>query len=66
MTRVLIIEDDKEFANLLKRSLEPEGFSIEWATNLNDGQARAASGNFDVVVTDLYFSEGTAINLTRR
>jgi len=66
MTRVLIIEDEKVFATLLKQSLEKEGFSIEWAANLNDGQARAESGDFDVVITDLYLPEGTAMNLTDR
>src|SRR5258708_34533122 len=66
MTRVLIIEDEKAFATLLKQSLEKEGFSIEWAANLNDGQARAESGDFDVVLTDLYLPEGTAMNLTDR
>ena len=64
MTRVLIVEDERAFGALLKRFLEREGFSIEVAATLEEGLARAQSGNFEVVLTDLYLGSGTALELT--
>jgi DNA-binding NtrC family response regulator len=66
MNRVLVIEDEKYFAKLLKRSLEKEAIDVELAETLEDGLARAQSGDFDLVVSDLYLGVGNAMELTDR
>jgi DNA-binding NtrC family response regulator len=66
VTTVLIVEDDRGFAALLKRSLEREGVSAELAATLEEGLERAQSGHFEVVLTDLYLGSGTALELIAR
>src|SRR6185503_4366179 len=66
MTKVLIIEDEKPFARLLQRSLEREDIGVEWAATLDEGLAGAQSGEFDVVVSDLYLGARNALELIDR
>src|SRR5215472_11184676 len=63
MTRILIVEDERSFAKLLARCLEREGISVEVATSLEQGLARAEQEDFEVVLTDLYLGSGTALEL---
>ncbi len=66
MTRVLVIEDEKSFATLLKQSLEKEQLCVEVAARLDEGLALAQGGSFDVVLTDLYLAGRSALELTSR
>ena len=52
-TNVLIIEDTPDDALIYRRLLEKQGYTVEVATNGATGLARAQSGAFDVVLTDL-------------
>jgi len=52
-SRVLIIEDDMSVALSLTTELEAEGFDSEVVIRGEEGVARAISGSFDVVVSDL-------------
>ena len=51
--RVLIIEDSPDDGLMYERLLEKDGYAVEIVTNAADGLARALSGEFDVVLTDL-------------
>src|ERR671925_2414480 len=53
MTQVLIIEDNPDDAALFKRLVERLGYGVDVAVNATQGLARAKTGNFDVVLTDL-------------
>lgn len=64
MTKVLVVEDDRFFAALLKRSLEREEISVELAATVEEGLERAQSGTFEVLLTDLYLGGATALELT--
>jgi DNA-binding NtrC family response regulator len=66
VTKVLIVEDDKFFAALLKRSLEREEICVGLASTVEDGLDQAQSGNFEVVLTDLYLGSSTALELTEQ
>jgi DNA-binding NtrC family response regulator len=66
MSKVLVIEDEKAFAALLKRSLERENIHVEVAPTYEEGLERAQSGEFEVILTDLYLGSGTALELTTR
>jgi DNA-binding NtrC family response regulator len=66
VTKVLVVEDDKFFATLLKRSLEREEISAELVMTLEEGLEQAQSGDFEVVLTDLYLGSSTALELTAR
>src|ERR1700751_2071306 len=64
MTKVLIVEDERAFALLLKRSLEKEDISVELAATFEEGLSRAQSESFEVILTDFYLGSGTALELT--
>jgi len=51
--KVLIIEDDKEIAAIEKDFLEINGFEVVIENNGLDGQKRALSGDFTLILLDL-------------
>ena len=54
--RVLLIEDDPGDADLLQEILDEDAFSpfvITWVERLNEGLARLAQDDFDLVLSDL-------------
>ncbi|WP_369600800.1 response regulator transcription factor [Hahella sp. SMD15-11] len=52
MARILIIEDDKEVANYLRKGLEESGYSVDWADNGKDGLSMATSEDYDTLIVD--------------
>lgn len=50
---VLLVEDEPGIVDFLKRGLEGEGFSVHTALDGAEGQRRALSEGFDMVVLDL-------------
>jgi len=55
MTKILIIDDDEVVPVALQIALQSEGHDVEIATNADEGLARAARGEFEVVITDLHW-----------
>ncbi len=51
--KVLLVEDDKKIAAVVKRGLEAEGFAVEVAFNGNDGLWLATEGSYDLIVLDI-------------
>jgi DNA-binding response OmpR family regulator len=56
--RVLIVEDDKSIARLLRDNLEYEGFSVEWAANGHEALEKAQQHPPDLVLLDLMLPPG--------
>ncbi|MGF1650702.1 MAG: response regulator transcription factor [Hyphomicrobiaceae bacterium] len=50
--RVLIIEDDVEAADYLRKALQQSGHAADVATNGDDGYAIARDGHYDVLIVD--------------
>jgi DNA-binding response OmpR family regulator len=51
--KVLVIEDDQRTAAALRRGLEAEGYSVDIATDGNDGLWMATEVGADVIVLDI-------------
>lgn len=51
--KLLIIDDDTEFTDLLKEYLEPEGFSITCAHEGESGVKKALNQSFDAIILDV-------------
>jgi len=65
-SRVLVVEDDKPLAELLRQQLEIESYSV---TVLHDGESARASlpgGRFDLVVLDLNLPKLDGISLLKQ
>lgn len=50
--KILIIEDNKNIANSIKRGLNQEGFSVDIATNGEDGYDLALTEPYDLLILD--------------
>jgi len=64
--RILIVEDDKTIAKLLRDNLEFEGFSVEWAETGRDGIVAVKSFAPDLVLLDLSLPDQDGLELCRR
>lgn len=51
--KILLIEDDKKIATVVKRGLEAEGFTVEVSFNGSDGLWLAKEGTYDLIILDI-------------
>jgi DNA-binding response OmpR family regulator len=51
--RLLVIEDEPGIVDFLRRGLDSEGFVVEAAADGREGERRALSGEYDIVLLDL-------------
>ena len=56
--RILLIEDDKAIARMLRDNLQYDGFSVEWSASGRDAAAIAKRMSPDLVLLDLSLPEG--------
>jgi DNA-binding NtrC family response regulator len=64
--KILLIEDDAGISDTLQRVLADEGHDVAVEKRGDDGLARAASGSFNLVITDLRLPGLTGLELIRR
>ena len=53
MKTVLCIEDDRLIGEMYVRSLEKEGYEVDWVVDGNDGLAAAKSKDYDFILIDI-------------
>lgn len=61
--RVLIVEDETEFANALRVALERERFVVDQADRISMAQEAAMSGSYDLVLLDRTLPDGDGLSL---
>lgn len=66
MRRLLIVEDEQELADLLKRHLEDCGFNVQTAARGDDAVRLAEAGKFDLILLDLMLPGMDGIEVCRR
>lgn len=64
MQTILVVEDKKSMADMLKKTLEAEGFNIKTANNIKDGIA-SLEYSLSAVVTDLKLPDGEGMEILR-
>src|SRR5690349_11742553 len=64
--RVLVVDDEQETCDLLKMSLEREGFAVTTCTSAEAALELVGSVDFDVVLTDLSMPEMGGLELCER
>jgi DNA-binding NtrC family response regulator len=62
---LLIVEDDSEMRDLLRKVLEKEGYAVAVAANIHDATACLSRDAFDLVVTDMLMPEDGGLELLR-
>ena len=64
--QILVIEDERRMAELLKRGLAEEGHQVIVARDGAEGLGIAAASAFDVIVLDIMLPRMDGITITRR
>lgn len=62
-SRVLVVEDDEEMRELLKKVLAKEGYGVGLAANGAEALARLAWQPYDLVITNMLMPEGGGLQL---
>ena len=57
MPTILVVDDEAAIANLLRRMLEPEGYSILSANSAKEALAAAEQQDVDLLLTDVRMPE---------
>lgn len=66
MTRVLLVDDDRELTALLAEYLTREGFQAQAAHDGQQGETEALSGRYDIIVLDVMMPRLSGIEVLRR
>ena len=56
--RVLLVEDHKPLVRALRQGLEEEGFAVDVAYDGEEGDFKARTANYDVIILDLHAAQG--------
>ncbi|MBB3771399.1 DNA-binding response OmpR family regulator [Angulomicrobium tetraedrale] len=64
--RLLLVEDERELAGLLKAGLKAAGFAVDHVATAADAEAALISGSYDIAVLDLRLPDGDGLDLLRR
>jgi DNA-binding NtrC family response regulator len=62
VARILLIDDEEMVRNLLRMMIERHGHEVSSASNGEDGLRLLRTGDFDVVVTDLFMDDKDGIS----
>ena len=61
---ILLVEDDREIARIIKDTLTKEGYYVTWATTGIEGLADFQAGGYDLVLVDWMMPEMDGLKLT--
>jgi DNA-binding response OmpR family regulator len=64
-TRILIVDDDPELCDLVKRYLEPEGFAVSAMHSGAEGMRVGVDGDYDLIVLDVMLGDAKGFDLLR-
>jgi DNA-binding response OmpR family regulator len=64
--RVLFIEDHKPLVRALKQGLEEEGFAVDTAADGEEGNYKAQTAEYDVIILDLMLPKEDGLSLLQR
>jgi DNA-binding response OmpR family regulator len=64
--RVLLVEDHKPLQRALRRGLEEEGFAVDVAGDGEEGDFKARTAQYDVIILDLMLPKKDGLTLLQR
>jgi DNA-binding response OmpR family regulator len=63
--RILIVEDSQRISSFLRKGLEEEGYSVESATDGDEGLRKALDQEFDAAIVDVMLPRRSGIEMVR-
>ena len=64
--RILVVEDERKMAGLLKRGLEEEGYAVDFASSGGDAIWAATENPYDAILLDVMLPDLTGFEVCRR
>lgn len=64
--RILVIEDEKKYLDILLRSLRAEGYTVDGAGRVSLAVELLRSYHYELVILDLQLPDGTGVSVLRR
>ena len=64
--RVLLVEDHRPLVRVLKQGLEEEGFAVDAAYDGEEGDYKARTAKYDVIILDLMLPKEDGLSLLKR
>jgi DNA-binding response OmpR family regulator len=65
MAKLLVIEDDRMFAELIRRALREEGHVIDLAASCGDARSLAFVHDYDGILLDLVLPDGSGLAIAK-
>jgi len=65
-TRILLVDDDLKLCRLVRRYLEPLGYTVSLAHNGEDGLRAALDGTFDAIILDVMMPKLDGFEVLKR
>ncbi len=63
--RLLLIEDSKRLASLIRDGLQDQGFAVDWCETLNEVKLLRQLVQYDLLLLDLGLPDGDGLSLVR-
>ncbi|WP_318310610.1 sigma-54-dependent transcriptional regulator [Flagellimonas crocea] len=63
MPKILIIEDDTAFCQMLQKFLTKNGFDVSISYSIKEAEEAIASTNFDIILSDVRLPKGNGVTL---
>jgi len=64
--RILCVDDDKDTREMLRALLGLEGYEVVEAENVAEGLNQGVRNNFDLILLDWVFKDGTGVELCKK
>ncbi len=64
--KILIVEDDRQLAAHVRKSLERESFAVDTSTTVEDGLFRATEFEYDGLILDLNLPDGNGFDICKK
>jgi DNA-binding response OmpR family regulator len=61
--KLLVVEDDRMFAELIRRGLKEEGYAVDVAGDVAEGRMLAFVNEYDAILLDVVLPDGTGFQL---
>ena len=63
MSRILLVDDDRDYASIVKLRLQKEGYTVEYDSNPDDAIKRLSSDYaFDLIIMDVQMPEKNGLS----
>jgi DNA-binding response OmpR family regulator len=66
MIKICVVDDNPLIVTTVKRALSALGYSISVANNLKEFSVLSEKEDFDLVITDYYLQDSTALDIKNR